>query len=558
MNARLNRSAGLIGLLVVLSILLTACASATPQTVVETVEVPVEVTRQVEVTAVPTEVPKEKIIIALPADIDTLDPQAFKSIPSHYAIQNMYAQLLDRELEPYGDHWTSVEGFTGALAEEWEESEDGRTFTFHLREGLKFANGNPITAEDFVYSFDRALKGGFAESILLDMMTLTDAIEQVEAVDDRTVVLRLKEGSPMMKELIIINFESPLDKETLEEHATSDDPWASEWMAANSVENGPYLLKSWTPGVGWELEPNPNYWNADAVLNAGIIVKQVDEPADRLALIKSGAVDVAYDIPFRDLTDLIQDPNVDVITRKSTWTFWLGMANGIPPFDNVKVRQAISYALPYETIRTRVLADFAVPSLGPVPPNMPTHDPALWHYDTDLEKAKQLLTEAGYPNGFETELAYLVGRSEDAEAAVWIQGNLAQIGVDVTINPLPAAHYFDRLNNRELPMYMGEWFSWVNDPFYHMTLNFRSDSVFTNSVGYSNSEVDKLIFDNLYETDLAKRTAASSEAQELIIEDAPAGFLYARNYVVVIRRGVKGFALYWDQNPRWMYLNKAP
>jgi len=562
MNARFNRRAGLIGLIAVLSLLWTACAPATPQTVVETVVVPVEVTkeviREVEVTAVPPEVPKEKIVIALPADIDTLDPQAFKSIPGYYAIQNLYDQLLDYELEAYGDHWYTTEGIRGMMADEWEVSEDGKTITFHLREGLKFANGNPLTAEDVVYTFDRALKGGAYTAVLLGMMTISDLATQVEAVDQQTVVFHLKEASPMMLKLLVLNVVSVLDKETLDSHATTDDPWANEWMKTNTVESGPYVLKSWTPGVGWELEPNPNYWNAAAVRNAGIIIKQVDDAQTRLALLKSGAVDVAYDIPYKDLADLVKDPNVQVVTRASTWNFYLGMTNAIPPFDNVKVRQAISYALPYDTIIKDVLNGFAVPSLGPIVPNMPTHDPSLWKYQTDLAKAKQLLTEAGYPDGFKTDLNVLVGRQEDEEAAVWIQASLAQIGVDVTINKMAAAQWYEKFNNKQHPMFMAEWFSWVNDPFYHLTWNFRSDNLFTNAVGYNNPEVDKIILANLYEPDLAKREAASKEAQQMILDDAPWGFLYARNFVVTVRRGVTGYAIYWDQNPRWMYLSKTP
>jgi peptide/nickel transport system substrate-binding protein len=566
MNARRNRRLGLNGLVIALSLLWTACGPATPQTVVQTVEVPVEVPvevtkeviREVEVTAVPPEVPKEKIVIALPADIDTLDPQAFKSIPGYYAIQNLYDQLLDYELEAYGDHWYTTEGIRGMMADEWEVSEDGKTITFHLREGLKFANGNPLTAEDVVYTFDRALKGGAYTAILLGMMTISDLATQVEAVDQQTVVFHLKEASPMMLKLLVLNVVSVLDKETLDSHATTDDPWANEWMKTNTVESGPYVLKSWTPGVGWELEPNPNYWNASAVRNVGIIIKQVDDAQTRLALLKSGAVDVAYDIPYKDLADLVKDPNVQVVTRASTWNFYLGMTNAIPPFDNVKVRQAISYALPYDTIIKDVLNGFAVPSLGPIVPNMPTHDPSLWKYQTDLAKAKQLLAEAGYPDGFKTDLNVLVGRQEDEEAAVWIQASLAQIGVDVTINKMAAAQWYEKFNNKQHPMFMGEWFSWVNDPFYHMTWNFRSDSVFTNAVGYNNPEVDKIILANLYEPDLAKREAASKEAQQMILDDAPWGFLYARNFVVTVRRGVTGYAIYWDQNPRWMYLSKTP
>lgn len=506
----------------------------------------------------PVEAPKEKIVIAMPADIDTLDVQVFKSIPGYYAVRNVHEQLIDPKLEPYGDHlaWEDPNEFVGALAERWDVSEDGKTITFHLRDGLKFSNGNPLTASDVYYTFDRALNGGGYTAILLGMLTVDNVEEQVKVLDDKTVEITLREVNPMATKLLGLNVVSILDEETMKEHATADDPWANEWAAANTIGAGPYVLKEWTPGVGWELEPNPNYWNAEAIQNAGIIVKQVDDAQDRLALLKSGAVDVAFDIAYKDLEDLQNDPNIEVVTKPSTWNWYLGMVTTVPPFDNLKVRQAVAYAIPYDTIIDDVMHGFAVSSRGPVVPNMPTSDPEFWNYDTDLEKAKQLLTEAGYPDGFDTQMDVLVGRIEDEEAAVWIQANLAEIGVNVELNKQAAAQYYDRLNAKEHPMFIAEWFSWVNDPFYHMTWHFKSDSVFTNATNYANPTVDELISSGIYEADSAKREEISKELQEIIVEDSPWGFLFARNFIVSVRNTIKGYAIYPDQNPRWMDLEK--
>ncbi len=507
--------------------------------------------------SIPTVAPEDRevITVAYGGDVDTLDPQAFKSILGYYVIMSTQDQLLDYVLQPGPDDiLVSSLDVRPMGAESYDVNEEMTEVTFYLREDAKFADGRPITAKDWKYTFDRGILGPTYTQILADMLTITDT-NQIQVVDDYTINFKFNKPNPLWRELIVLNTMSVLDSETFQANATEDDPWAADWAKTNHSDSGPYILEKWEPGVEVVLTPNPNYWNADAVNNAGIVVKIIPNPEDRVLLLKNGDVDLTYEVAPREMAKLEDDPAVNVIKVASTWNWYMGINNTIPPLDNKLVRQAISYAVPYDTIIDQVMYGYASPQKSPITKLTPTSDYSFWEYDTDLVKAKELLTEAGYPDGFDTELNVLIGRAEDEEAAVWIQANLAKIGINATINKMTQADWQDKINNFEHPLFMMEWFSWVNDPFYHMYWNWRSDS-WANFTQYNNPRVDEIMKEGMYLTDSVKRAELSREAQELILDDAPWAFTYTSNFTVVTGKDVKGYAVYWDQNPRWMYLYK--
>jgi peptide/nickel transport system substrate-binding protein len=198
----------------------------------------------------------------------------------------------------------------------------------------------------------------------------------------------------------------------------------------------------------------------------------------------------------------------------------------------------------------------ARPSKSIIVPGMPTSDQKFWPYETNLTKAKQLLAQAGFPNGFQSSIDVLIGRPEDEQAATLIQANFQQIGVNVTVDKLDAAQYQDNRNNAKSPMQIAEWFSWVDDPMYHMFWNMYSKNTFTNSARYSNPKVDKLILGGMYQPNQAKRAEMSREAQKIIVDDAPWAFLFARDFFQPVAKNLHDFPLWPDQNPRfyWTFL----
>lgn len=499
-----------------------------------------------------------KLNLGIEGDADTVDPQAFKTIPGYYMLANLYDQLIDLQAEPQnGLLIADPANPTSMIAESMEMSPDLLTATFKLDPNAKFEDGTPITVDDIKYSFQRGIEGTQYTSILMKMLTLSST-DNILTPDKQTVVFKLDQPNPMTERLLSLQVLSIQSKARSEANATAEDKFADAYWRANVYANSAYKLQSWKRGEGFELTPNTNYYRAGLPKNGGLVFREIGDPQERISLLKSGDLHAAFQIAPKDAAALqgSGDTNVKLVTAPSTWNWGLAFTNSVKPFDNKQVRQAISYAIPYDTIISDVMHGLARPSKSIVVPGMPTSDQSFWNYNTDLAKAKQLLTAAGYPDGFESSIDVVIGRAEDEQMAVFIQANLQQIGVAVTINKLAEAQYQDNRNNAKSPMQIIEFFSWVNDPFYHMYWNMLSTNTFTNSARYSNPEVDKLIMAGLYEADAAKRESISKDAQRMIVDDAPWAFLFARDFFVPVAKNLYDFPLWPDQNPRlyWAYV----
>jgi peptide/nickel transport system substrate-binding protein len=337
---------------------------------------------------------------------------------------------------------------------------------------------------------------------------------------------------------------------------TEADPYAHEWLKSNTAgtEQGAFRLESWEPGNQWILVPNENYLGEKPKLER-IIFKVIPDPSSRLAQLQSGAVDIAYDIPRQDLATLEADPNITVARNTSRAVTYMGMNVGVAPFDNVKVRQAISYAIPYETLINEVLQGYGTQLVSPIPAGTPYSTGEFFTYTLDYDKAKALLAEAGFPDGFETTLEVPSGQAELKEAAVWVQQSLGQIGIKVNITETPGAAYTEKLQKHELGFFFNNWISINNDPFYHLFWLFRSDCC--NYTNYDNQAVWDLIDANTLNTDEAARQAAAVEVQKMIVDDAAWVFLYTPDSVLAMRSNVKGYVYYSSDNfIRYKYIYK--
>jgi len=502
---------------------------------------------------------KPVVVIAMDSDIDHIEPMEFRSDFGYYATANFYEPLLLQVLKAGAEEGV-LEGtleYGPGLAESMTMSPDGLVATFKIREGAKFANGNPITAHSFKHTFDRAITGPRSYIPLLVQFMGFDGADDVVVVDDYTLEIHLDQPAALFKPLLAFQVFGAMDEKTTAAHATADDPWAFDWYRLNTNPSGPYVISKWEPGVEYWFEPNPNYWQGPEFFqNRKIIAKVVPSPEDRELLLKKGDIDLALGLPFKDVDALKADPNVKVYDIKYTRLFYLGMNNKIAPFDNVKVRQAISYAIPYETIIEESLYGYAQKATSPIPAGMPTHTDEHWAYDTDLDKAKAVLAEAGYPNGFDVELSVRLSIPWDVDAAVWIQSNLAQIGVNVTINKMTDADFFGKLNAHELPFFIHDWYSWGNDPAFQLTFLLKCGA-FTNYADYCNERVDELIELATWTVDEAKRTEYMDEAQKLIIEEAPWAFLHQPDWIVAVSKDFTGFAKLDDLCLRFGYMGKV-
>lgn len=506
----------------------------------------------------PTPVPtKPVIVLALDSDIDHIELMEFRSDAGYYATANLYEPMVQQKLVPDADG-TVLEGqleYIPGLAESFTIAPDGKSITLKIRQGAKFADGAEITAESFKHTFDRALTAPRSYIPLLTQFMGFSKAEDVVVVDKYTLRINLQQQGALLIPQLAFQVFGAMDPTTTKAHATAEDPWAFDWYRKNANPSGPYILTKWEPGVEYVFEPNPNYWQGpDFFQNSKVIAKVVPSPEDRELLLKKGDIDLALGLPFKDVDALKADPNVKVKAIHYTRLFYLGMNNKIPPFDNVKVRQAISYGIPYQTILDKVLYGYGQRAYSPIPKGMPLHNPSFWNYETDTKKTADLLKEAGVSN-LKLDLSVRQSIPWDVDAAVWIQASLAEAGVEVTVNRMTDADFFDKLYQHQLQFFIHDWYSWGNDPAYQLTFLLKCGA-FTNFADYCNPRVDELIAQATWTVDQEARKKMLDEAQQIIVSEAPWAYLHQPDWIVAMSKNFYGFAKLDDLCLRFAYMGK--
>lgn len=501
---------------------------------------------------------KSKMVIGVDTDIDDLDPMDFKSDAAYEVVIQTYEMPVENVTRTGADGTVEATSeLQGSLASSYQVSSDGKTYTFKVRPNVTFSNGAKVTAKAFEYSYQRALLGPGYASLVMNMLTVSDP-SQLKAVDDSTFQITLAQPNPMAAKLLPLTVLDVMDPALSQQQASGDDKWANKYYKTNVAGTGPYVKGStWQPGSQYLLQPNPSYWNPSKVKNSGVLMKYIPSADDRLLLLQRGDLDLAFGLPAKSLDQLKSAKGVKLWRFPSRNTNYMVLNSHIKPFDDVRVRQAIAYALPYETLIKNVLYGFGKPLKSVVASGMPTSDESGWRYSNDIQKAKALLAEAGLAGGFRSTLAVSVSRAEDADTAVWIQSELAKIGVQLDVQKLSDADYRAKQGADQLPMFIEYWYSWANDPFYQMFWLLQSQNKFTNLSHYSNPEVDALIKQGMYNTNESQRADLSKKVQAIFDRDVPLVLLYQRDFVIAGRDNVTGVGVYPDQYLRFWELSKS-
>jgi peptide/nickel transport system substrate-binding protein len=497
---------------------------------------------------------KPVIRIAYDGDIDHIEPMEFRSISAYEATANLYDPLLTQVTrENRQGEIVGLDDVEGNLAESYEVSEDGTVFTFHLREDAKFQDGTPITADDFYYTFNRAINGGGYLGLLLPFMAIT-SLDQIEVIDEHTLQITTNDPAALTETILTFQVFGAISQKTAEENA-GEGGWGSEYFHEHANASGPYIIQDWNPGDEYTFVPNPNYWRGeDFFQNSGVVFDVVESADDRLAMVQSGEADVALGIPFSELRDLQADANLAVHAIPSGRIYHLGMNVNVAPFDDVRVRQAVSMAIPYTAIIENVLYGYGQQPKSPVSIGMEGYTDEYWTYgDGDLDAARALLEEAGYGDGFEIDLTVPIEDQTRVDAATYIQIGLEEIGITVNVNAVPTAEFSELLFGKALPFFIEQWYSWGNDPFFQLTFNLKCNA-FPNYVNYCNEEVDALIDAGNQSRDPEERADLIRRAQEIIVEDAPWAYLYQPDRVFVTGANVTGIAIFNDLTLRYAYL----
>ncbi|MCF8885641.1 MAG: ABC transporter substrate-binding protein [Nitrososphaerota archaeon] len=415
--------------------------------------------------------------------------------------------------------------FIPALAERWESSKDGTVWTFYLRKGVVFHDGTPFTAEAVKKSIERTIELGQGAAFIWD------PVEKIEIVDDYTVTFILK-------------YPAALDSIAASSYGawifSPRTPNTPEWFnQGNDAGSGPYKLVKWDPENevilekfedwwGWKL---PSYEMASPKAPDIFIVKIVKDAVTQERLVVAGEIDIAEYIPLEDVDRLKADPNLKVVIKPSFQNLLMLINTKKPPLDNVLVRRAIAHAIPYEDIVKIARSGLAKVASGPVPTGMPGHFEDF-RYRYDLEEARRLLAEAGYPTGLDKTLVlvYTAGDVYEQRTSELIAASLSKIGIKVDIRPMSWEEQWalaqSGWENPEMAqdLFIFYWWPTYITPFDFLYNMFHSGSKAFNLCYYENPEFERLIEEavSLEGVDKSKALELYYKAQKILYEDVPA------------------------------------
>jgi peptide/nickel transport system substrate-binding protein len=502
------------------------------------------------------------LFVANYGDMQNLDPHTSSAdtvtgdiLTNLYSIPATFK--VPKRVGPGGIRYANPNQFLGQAVQSWKWNRKKTEITFTVRRGLQFPDGTPLDAEAIKYSLDRCLGVAAVGSFLFGMVGVTKP-GQFELLDSRHFKIHLpKPTSLLFGNMAMFYGSAILNPKIVKEHATKADKYAQGWLKTHAAESGWYTLDDWDVGSGWTLAANPEFW--EPTRTKEIRFQVIPDAQQRELLIRSGRVDMALGIPLKDVERLRRDPNLKVLSIPSRSVAWAGFDVTSKPFDNKLVRQAVLYAIPYNTIMREVMRGEGVQLRSPIPKGTPYSNFSYWHYNTDYDKAKSLLTKAGYPRGFDAQLDIPAGNPVDEQTAAWMQQGLQRAGIDVSINKRPAAAFTGQLQAKKHQFWFSSqsWISINNDPFYHLYWLFAQDCCTYGK--YQNPRVVRLInkYVNRPLNDPA-RIRAVNEVQRIIVEDAPWVFMFQPPWIAVLRRNVRGFVYYsTDQFIRYGDLVKA-
>jgi peptide/nickel transport system substrate-binding protein len=449
---------------------------------------------------------KDRIVIYQGVSLDSLHPYGY----SGGGITGIWRHIIEPLIQMDYDR----NEFVGVLAQSWEFQ--GRKWIFHLRKGVRFHNGAPFTSKDVAFSIDklqndkRSLQGAYVQGI------------EVDTPDDYTVVLTTKSPNALLLTRLETRF--MLSKEY------GDD------LDKATAGTGPYKYVSWQRGGNLVLQRNNEYWGPEPQIRE-VIIKGVKEEAARVAGLLAGQADLISNVPIEDVDRIAKHPRVRIQKVVGFRMYFLGMNVQMKPFDNKLLRQAINYALDPRVMLKHIYEGHGAVVNGPLGSNWVGFDPKIKRYPYDPKKARELLTQAGYPNGLEIKLYLAPDRHlKGKEVCEVIADQLGKVGIKVELVPQEYAIYWgkDGVNGGKLPFYYAG--SNGSDADVYFEQYFRTGG--SKRINYNNPEFDKLIDEEQRTGDQKKRVAILHQAGRILMEDVPFAPLYTLAELYGVQRNV--------------------
>lgn len=425
-----------------------------------------------------------------------------------------------------------------SVAESWEISEDGMSITMKMRQGIKFHDGTEMTASDVKFSIERILKS--QRGIVFELAS----VDHVDIIDDYRFKVVMNEPNSaifdIMAKVYVIN------EDAVKAHEVNGDG-ASAYLAGHPLGSGPYKLTEFIPEQQAQFVRNDEYWGGWEENQAEqVVYKYVKESATQRLLLEKGDVDIILDPGVNNIAALKNTSGIKIDASETFCETYVHFRITHEPLDNPLVRKALAMAYDYGMHISIGLQGYGVQAKGPIAEGFPEHNGELQHTEFNLEKAKALLTEAGYPNGgFTLKVAYETEVPEKAAIIDIMIQCYSKLGI--TVEPMAmtwdAEFEMEGDEHSEPDMYVESFYCFSPSPesvlrdIYHST----SRGSCGNASWYSNPEVDKLLDDARKEMDAAKRKEIIQKVQKLIADDYPTIFISNVDYVVAMKDYISGY-----------------
>jgi peptide/nickel transport system substrate-binding protein len=469
------------------------------------------------------------LIAAIAGEPDQLDPQKTSAYFSFEVLENVFDTLVepDENLE-----------MRPALAESWEVSSDQLTWTFHLRKGVTFHDGSPLVADDVVYSYRRIIDQQLAN---VDKFS---AVTGVTAPDPATVRITVKQPTPnLLTNLGGFKGMAIVQRKNVE----------TGQIATHPIGTGPFAFVSQKSGDSIKLKANPDYW-AGAPKVSGVTFRFISQPSTALSALQAGEIDWTDSIPAQRVAQLKDDDSLTLAVTPSNDYWYFALNEARPPWNDVRVRQAIAYAIDRDSIVQATSYGTAVANQLAIPKGNPWYTPYDAHRH-DVDRAKSLLREAG---AAPTNLDMLVTTEypETVTAAQIIADNLAPLGIKVNIRTVDFATWLDEQNNGHFDMLMMGWLGNIDpDDFYYAQHHTNGTS---NAQKFSNAEVDRLLDAARVETNRNARADDYAKAATIIADEVSYIYLYNPSVIQAWTTGLSGYQARRDGAIRFRTAVLAP
>lgn len=507
----------------------TACgSSASTDTTEQTTESGESTDTEAEATDSAASTGEKILSVQIGPDPETIDPALNSAVDGGNMLLHTFECLLtvdqDGQLAP-------------GQAETWETSEDGLTWTFHLRDGLKWSDGSDLTANDFVYSWQRVcdpmVAAPYAETVLGMVEGYDEAIAgnlealAVEAPDDSTLVVTLSNPCPYFGSLAAFATLSPVQQATID---ANGDAWAVS--ADTYICNGPFYISEWVPGSYILCAKNPNYWNADAIKLDGIKFNLIEDSNASYSAYQTGDVQFIKDVPTEEIPSLTGNSEFHVDPMIGTYYVSLNIER--EPFNNPDVRKALSLAIDREYVAGTLMQGTYTAAGNLIGPGWIDTDGSAFidnanggkpyidttTYEANLEEAKQLLADAGYPDGagFPTISYSTNDAGYHKVVAEYLQQAWAQLGIDLQVDIVEWASFTPMRRNGEFDAARNGWVGDYSDPSNMLELFCTTNG--NNDGKFSNADFDAAIELSRNTLDAAERSEALHTAEDILMDEA--------------------------------------